>query len=135
MRRLVFENVSMRTSQEGIVLHGGGGTESFSATKSLIVRRYDYTWDQRYVGDDDYEKFGLAIAGHPGPDWTLEEIRIDDYRDNGDYIILNGQRFGNSPNSNVRPHPEIHSGLPEEGAFAPPHKTGLNYVSPHRPIK
>jgi hypothetical protein len=128
MNRLVFENVSMRTSQEGIVLHGGGGQPG---TQSLVVRRYDYTWDPRYVGDDSYEHFGLAFDGQPSTNWTIEDIRIDDYRDGADYLIIKGQRYGNSPAGNVQPHPEIRSGLPAEGAFALPGKTGVNYVSPH----
>ena len=128
LRRLVFENVSMRTSQEGIVLHGNG---SFSGTKSLVIRRYDYTWDPRYVGDDAYERFGLAFAGWPGPDWTLENIRIDDYRDGGDYIKIGDQRYGSFSSSTVQAHPEIRSGLPAEGAFALPGRTGVNYTSPH----
>jgi hypothetical protein len=129
MRRLVFENVSHRTSQEGIVIHGGN--PGFRGTKKLIVRRYDYSWDARFVGDDNYEKFGLALAGVPGDDWTLENVRIDDYRDNGDYLKINDQRYGQSTSSNVQAHPEIRSGLPPEGAFALPERTGLKYVSPH----
>jgi hypothetical protein len=129
MRRLVFENVSMRTSQEGIVVHDDNG--SLLGTKEMVIRRYDYTWDPRYVGDDNYEMFGLAFAGSPGPNWTLENIRIDDYRDGGDYISISDQRYGDSPNGNVKSHPQIRSGLPPEGAFALPGKTGINYVSPH----
>ncbi len=128
MRRLVFENVSMRTSQEGIVLHGGG---SVPGAKELIIRRYDYTWDPRYVGDDRYEQFGLAFAGWSDDNWTLDSVYIDDYRDGGDYINVNGQRYGNSPNGQVLPHPDIRSGLPAEGSFALPGRTGVNYVSPH----
>jgi hypothetical protein len=128
VRRLVFENVSHRTSQEGIVVHGGGG---LSGTKSLTVRRYDYSWDPRFVGDDNYETFGLALAGRPGNNWTLEDVRIDDYRAKGNYVKINGQRFGDSPSSNVKAHPGIRSGLPPEGAFALPSRTGLNYSSPH----
>jgi len=133
MRRLVFENVSQRTSQEGIVIHGNA-LESLSGTKTLILRRFDYSWDPRYVGDDNLEGFGLAFAGWPGTDWTLENIRIDDYRDGGDYLIIRDQRYGESPSSNVQSHPEIQSGLPPNGAFAPPERTGVNYVSPHGPI-
>jgi hypothetical protein len=130
MRRLVFENVSMRTSQEGIVIHASR-LEALPGTQELVIRRYDYTWDRRYVGDDDIEQFGLAVAGSPGPNWIIEDIRIDDYREGGDYINIGGQRYGNSPARNVKPHPEIRSGLPPGGAFAPPDRTGLNYISPH----
>ena len=131
MRRLVFENVSQRTSQEGIVLHGST-TESLSGTVSLVIRRFDYSWDPRFVGDDSYDwSFGLAFDGWPSPNWTLEDIRIDDYRDGGDYIKIRGQRYGNSPSSTVQPHPEIRSGLPPQGSFALPEQTGTNYVSPH----
>jgi len=130
MRRLIFENVSMRTSQEGIVLHGNGG--SLPGAKTLVLRRYDYTWDPRYVGDDNYEHFGLAFAGRPASNgWTLEDVRIDDYRDGLDYMNIDGQRYGNSPSSNVLPHPQIRSGRPAQGAFALPGRTGVNYVSPH----
>jgi hypothetical protein len=128
MRRVVFENVSHRTSQEGIVIHG---TSDFPGTKSLLIRRFDYSWDSRYVGDDDYEKFGLAFAGWTGPDWVLEDVRIDDYRDDGDYLIINGQRYGEQTERNILRHPEIRSKLPENGAFALPERTGLRYVSPH----
>jgi hypothetical protein len=132
MRRLVFENVSQRTSQEGIVLHGGTPEEAISGTEVLIIRRFDYSWDPRYVGDDSHDgSFGVAFDGWPSTNWTLENIRIDDYRDGGDYIRIRGQRYGNSPASNVQPHPEIRSGLPPEGSFAPKIKTGINYVSPH----
>ncbi len=130
MRRLVFENVSHRTSHEGIVLHGDQ-KNGLSATKTLILRRYDYSWDKRFVGDDDYERFGLAFSGDPGTNWFLENGHNDDYRDNGDYLIINGQRYGNSPSRQVLAHPEIRSGLPSEGTFAPPERTGLNYRSPH----
>ena len=128
MRRLVFENVSMRTSQEGVVLAGSSSTPG---AQSLVIRRYDYSWDPRYVGDDKYETFGLAFTGWPGKDWTLQDVRIDDYRDGSDYLIIRGQRYGNSPGGNVRNHPQIRSGLPPEGAFALPGRTGLNYRSPH----
>lgn len=128
MRRLVFENVSVRSSQEGIVLHGAG---SLPGSTSLVVRRYDYTWDPRYVGDDSYEHFGLAFDGQPSANWTLENIRVDDYRDGADYIMIKGQRYGNSPAGNVKPHAQIFSGLPAEGAFAPAGQTGINYLSPH----
>ena len=127
MRRLVFENVTMRTSQEGIVLHGSGDS---AGTKELIVRRYDYSWDSRFVGDDDYEQFGLAFDGWPDMNWTLDDIRIKDYR-KLDYLIVRGQRYGNHSAGNVSPHEAIRSGLPESGAFAPPDKTGVNYVTPH----
>ena len=131
MRRLVFENVSMRTSQEGIVLHGSG---SSAGTRELIVRRYDYSWDPRYVGDDDYDnKFGLAFDGWPDKNWTLDDIRIDDYRDL-DYLIVRGQRYGNHKSERVKPHEAIRSGLPDNGAFAPPDRTGVNYVTPHEPV-
>lgn len=128
MRRLVFENVSMRSSQEGIVLHGDG---SLPGARSLLLRRYDYTWDPRYVGDDNYESFGLAFAGWPGPDWTLEDVRIDDFRSGADYIRIKDQRYGNSPGGDVIPHPQIRSGRPPEGAFALQQRTGTRYRSPH----
>jgi len=125
LRHLVFENVTMRTSQEGIIIQGSG-----TATKSLLLRRYDYSWDPRFVGDDNYEMFGLAAAGTPGPNFTFDDVRIDDYR-NLNYVKLNGQRYGNASSSTVQPHPEIRSGKPPEGAFALPGRTGINYVSPH----
>ena len=100
------------------------------ATKSLLIRRYDYSWDPRFVGDDNYEMFGLAAVGKPGSNFTLEDIRIDDYR-GSDYVKFNGQRYGNASSSTVKPHPEIRSGLPSQGAFALPGRTGINYVSPH----
>lgn len=131
MRRLVFENVSHRTSQEGIVLLGDPDAGLMGA-KFLIVRRYDYSWDPRYVGDDDDERFGSALAARVDPGWVLEDIRIMDYPTrSGDYIRINDQRYGNSPSKNVKSHPEIKSGLPPAGAFALPEHTGLNYVSPH----
>ena len=129
LRRLVFENVSMRTSQEGIVLHGG---ISGPGTQSLVVRRYDYTWDARFVGDDAYDhRFGLAFVGWPSSDWTLESIYIDDYRDGGDYLKIDNQRYGSFSSNSVLKHPEIHSGLPPQGAFALPERTGIHYTSPH----
>jgi hypothetical protein len=132
MRRLVFENVSMRTSQEGIVLHGKG---RLPGALSLVMRRYDYTWDSRYVGDDDYEHFGLAFAGEaPADGWTLDTIYIDAYRDGLDYMNIDGQRYGNSPSSRVWQHTEIFSGPPPGGAFAPPEHTGVHYVTPHEPL-
>ena len=77
MHRLVFENVSARTSQEGITLHGSA-RESLSATAILLIRRFDYSWDPRYVGDDNYDdSFGVAFDGWPGPNWKLENIRIE----------------------------------------------------------
>jgi hypothetical protein len=133
MRRLVFENVSMRSSQEGIVLHGSG---SKRGAKTLVVRRYDYTWDPRYVGDDKYEHFGLAFDGFADKDgWVLDDVRIDDYRDGFDYLIVNGQRYGNSSSDKVKPHAAISSSPPPDDAFAPPEKTGIYYVTPHAPIK
>ena len=132
LRRLIFENVSMRTSQEGIVLHGG---TSGRGTQSLVVRRYDYTWDPRFVGDDAYDhKFGLAFVGWPSSNWTLEDVYIDDPRDNLDYLKINNQRYGVSTWSEVKPHEAIRSGLPDNGAFAPPDQTGVNYVTPHEPV-
>jgi hypothetical protein len=134
LRRLVLENVSMRTSQEGVVIHGNGPNRG---TVSMKIRRYDYTWDPRYVGDDDYERFGLAVAGWPGKDWTFEEIYIDDYR-GLDYLRIGDDRYGISLKGNakgkVEKHPGIRSGSPADGPFAPPDRTGIHYVSPHTSV-
>ena len=127
LRRLVLENVSCRTSQEGVVLLGGHGT---AGAVEWAMRRYDYSWDPRFVGDDRYEQFGLAFDGEADRS-VLVDVRIDDYRDGGDYGIINGQRYGNSPSPTVQRHPQIRSGLPADGPFAPPERTGFNYVSPH----
>ncbi len=132
MRRLVFENVSMRTSQEGIVLHG---SDNQRGAKTLILRRFDYTWDPRYAEDDAHEHFGLALSGRSDEDgWSLESVFIDDYRDGSDYVVINDNRYGNSPSGQVRPHDGIASGAPPGGAFAPPERTGIHYVSPHESI-
>jgi hypothetical protein len=125
LRHLAFENVTMRTSLEGMVIQGAS-----PATKSLLIRRYDYSWDPRFVGDDNYEMFGLAAVGKPGPNFTFDDIRIDDYR-GSNYLKFNDQRYGDASSSSVQAHPEIRSGLPSQGAFALPGRTGINYVSPH----
>ena len=134
LRRLVLENVSMRTSQEGVVLHGSG---SKRGTVSMKIRRYDYAGDSRYIGDDAYERFGLAFTGWPGKDWTLEDIYIDDPRELN-YLKFGNTRYGNSPRGNargkIRKHAEIYTGLPEDGPFAPPDRTGIRYKTPHTPI-
>jgi hypothetical protein len=128
LQRVVFENVSVRTSQEGIILLRS--SNGLMGAVELVMRRFDYSWDRRYVGDDAYEQFGLALSGYADKT-ILEDVRIDDYRDGGDYILLNDQRFGVSTASNVTAHPQIRSGLPQAGAFALPERTGVNYVSPH----
>jgi hypothetical protein len=128
LRRVVFENVSARTSMEGIILLRSAN--GYSGAAELVLRRFDYTWDRRYVGDDSYEQFGLALSGYADK-LTMEDVRIDDYRDGGDYFLFNDQRYGSFTGTNIQAHPAIKSGSPPEGAFALPERTGLNYVSPH----
>ena len=65
------------------------------SAESLVVRRYDYSWDPRFVGDDAYDhRFGVSFVGWVRSDWTIEDIRIDDYKDGGDYLKINDQRYG-----------------------------------------
>jgi hypothetical protein len=128
LRRVVFENVSARTSMEGIILLKSAN--GYSGATELVLRRFDYTWDRRYVGDDSFEQFGLALSGYADK-ITLEDVRIDDYRDGGDYFLFNDQRYGVVSSTNILAHVALKSGSPPEGAFALPERTGLNYVSPH----
>jgi hypothetical protein len=128
VRRLVFENVSALSSMEGIVLLGSAN--GMRGAAELVLRRFSYAWDPRYVGDDEYEQFGLAFVGN-AEEVTIEDVWIDAYRDGGDYILLGDRRYGASSASSVEPHPEIRSGVPPGGGFALPQRTGVNYVSPH----
>jgi hypothetical protein len=125
--RLVFENFTHRQSQNGVILQKRQG---YMGAREFILRRFDYSWDPRYVGDDQHERFGLASHGY-ADSWQFQDVYIDDYRDGGDYVFINDQRYGVSPGSQVEPHPGIHSGLPPQGAFALPEHTGINYSSPH----
>ncbi len=123
---LTIENVSMRSSMEGLVLHEWDG---YAGARDLTIRRFDYAADERYDNDDAYEQWGVAFAAW-ADDWTLEQIHIEDPRDN-DYGFVNDQRWGGFSHGVVQQHPAISRSLPAGGTFAPAASIGANYVSPH----
>lgn len=125
--RLVFENVSQRSSHQGIVLHRKQGVRG---ARELVLRRFDYSWDPRFVGDDSYELFGLAMTGH-ADSFKFEDVRIKLNGRNKAYVMVNKQRYGDSTWKKVKRHTGIREGLPPQGSYAQRNQTGLNYSSPH----
>jgi hypothetical protein len=61
----------------------------------------------------------------------MQEVMIDDYRNGGDYVMVNGTRYGSFSSPYVYLHSGIKSGVPPEGAYALPQRTGIYYASPH----
>ncbi len=126
MNSLTIENVSMRTSMEGLVLHGDGPT---AGARNLTIRRFDYAADTRFDDDDAYEQFGVAFAAW-ADHWVLDQVYLDDPKGNN-YGFVNDDRHGAIVSPYVTLNAGVHNGLPPSGAFAPRWKAGFGYVSPH----
>ncbi|MEZ5342377.1 MAG: DUF4214 domain-containing protein [Acidimicrobiales bacterium] len=130
MNTLAIENVSVRTSMEGLVLHNDGAT---AGAKKLTIRRFDYAADPRYVADDSFEQFGLAYSAS-AEQWTLHDVYLDDPEGNN-YGFINDQRYGAIVSPYVELVSGVHNGRPSGGAFADQGRVGLGYVSPHDGLK
>jgi len=89
----VFKGVSVRSSQEVNDLHRGK-SGPLCGSRKIKTRRFDHSWDSRYVGDDRYESFSLAFAGSQGADRSLDNIRIDAYGNGADCLRISDQRYG-----------------------------------------
>ncbi len=126
MSSLTLENVSVRTSMEGLVLHEWDG---YAGARNLTIRRFDYAADPRYANDDAYEQWGVAFAAW-ADNWTLEDVYLDDPMGN-DYGFVNQQRYGGFAHGVVQRHQAIFRSLPPGGSFAPPALVGGGYRSPH----
>jgi hypothetical protein len=130
MRKLVFENVTAESSMEGITLQNWDG---FIGAKELIMRRFSYTWDDRYEFDDLYDyQVGLAFSVN-AESWTVDDVWLRHIRpdNSGNYGRINGERYGTFDSSDVQKIDGIYDGLPPEGRFALPENIGQYYVSPH----
>lgn len=133
MRSLIVENVSTRSASEGIVLHRHG---EFNGAIDFVLRRFDYTFDDRYVGLGRYNgPWGISFVAWADR-YQFDEVWIEDYRDGGNYGLMNPdtpreQRYGDSPSADVKRHPGIRGGRPPQGPFAPIGRIGRHYASPH----
>ncbi len=123
---LVIENVTVRTSMEGLVLHEWNG---YPGARSLKIRRFDYAADSRYDNDDQFEQWGAPFAAW-ADNWSLEEVYASTDA-KLTYGFVNDERWGERNFGNVRQHNGITEGAPPAGAFAPPSRVGRGYVSPH----
>lgn len=126
MNSLTIENVTVRSSMEGLVLHRAG---SYSGARSLLIRRLDYAVDERFANDDAFEQLGLAFDAF-ADQWSLDQVYINDPNGN-DYGFVNRQRYGAFATSLLIHHEGILHGPPSGGAFAPADRVGLGYQSPH----
>ncbi len=123
---VILENVSVRSSMEGIVWHEWDG---YAGARNFSIRRFDYAGDDRYDDDDAFEQFGVAFAVW-AETWDLQDVYIDDPRGN-DYGFMNDQRWGGFRYGSVQQHAGITRGLPADVSFAPEAAVGQGYVSPH----
>ena len=123
-RSVTLENISYRTSFEGIVLEPRAG---YNAVKQLKIRRYDHNVDTRYIADDRYDdQLHLSLMVE-ADNWSIEDFYIADPRSGWAHGMINQGYYGD----HGQPHEGIKAGTPPQGAFAPESKLGRNYVSPH----
>jgi hypothetical protein len=128
LRRLILENVTARSSSQGVMLHPNQG---FRGATEFVLRRFDYAFDPRYTGKTKYDgPWGLGINASADI-FNFEEVWIKDYAGR-DYGIVDDQRYGVYDSSNVKPLAGMKSGYAPNGPFAPASRIGVNYVSPHR---
>ena len=129
LRRLILENVTARSSSQGVMLHPNQG---FRGATEFVLRRFDYAFDPRYTGKTKYDgPWGLGINASADI-FNFEEVWIKDYAGR-DYGIVDDQRYGVYDSSNVKPLADMmKSGYAPNGPFAPASRIGVNYVSPHR---
>ena len=125
---VVLENVSVRSSMEGIVFHEWDG---YAGARDFTMRRFDYAADERYDDDDAFEQWGVAFDVWAEA-WDLQDVYIDDPEGN-DYGFINDQRWGGFRYGSVLPHAGITRGLPSDVSFAPTGSVGIGYQSPHGP--
>ncbi len=121
------ENISFRTSSNGITLHGWNGKKP----KLFSLRNMDYGWDLRYDDDDAHELSGLAYSGH-GEVIKFENVYLNHPR-NGNYGFINGERIGAISRNNgyIKKVDGIYEGTPPGGDFATEDETGIEYISPY----
>ncbi len=122
------ENVTVRSSSNGIVLHSWFGSAS---RPTVNLKNFDYAADLRYYGDDKYEKSqGLPLSGGKSSNFSVKNVYLDEPRGLNYLRLSDGTRIGAKSSSYITAVPGIHEGLPLVGQFAPDNKTGLEYVSP-----
>jgi hypothetical protein len=127
VRRMILENVTVRSSSQGVMLHPNQG---FRGATELVLRRFDYAFDERYTGKTKYDgPWGLGINASADA-FEFDQVWINDLT-GLNYGLVNDQRYGVSTSSAVQPHPGIQAGSPPAGPFAPASRTGRYYVSPH----
>jgi hypothetical protein len=128
LRRVVFENVTLRTSLEGIILHEWDG---FKGAVELKVRRFNYGLDERFMTDDAYDhQLGTSLVGW-ADSYTFDQIYVDDKRPVG-YLMINDQRYGDIAFHNILPMQGIFNGKSPGGEFAQESNLGSRYTSPHK---
>ncbi len=135
MRNFVIENSTQHSSSHSLIQHSWGG---YHAAVNNIIKRYDYSEDQRYANDDvgDIGGMGYIMDGN-AENWLIEDVYGE-----GQSVIqtMIVKRPPNAPleqfsytkiNGSINKNPNIHKGKPANGHFAKKDKIGLNYVSPH----
>jgi hypothetical protein len=124
-RSVTLENITYRTSFEGIVLEKRAG---YNGARQLTIRRYDHGVDTRYISDDKYDhQLHLALMVEGVDSWTIEDFYISDPRAGWAQGLVNNSYYG----ENATAHSGFKKGTPPGGPFAPESKVGRNYVSPH----
>lgn len=125
----IIENVSFRTSSNGITLHAWNGQANTPRLFSL--RNMDYGWDLRYDDDDKYEISGLAYSAH-GKTVKFENVYLN-HPKNGNYGFINGERVGAIDRNNgyIKKVDGVYEGTPPGGDYAREDETGIEYVSPY----
>ena len=124
-----IENVSFRTSSNGITLHAWNGRAGIP--NLFHLRNMDYGWDLRYHDDDPYEISGLAYSAH-GHEVIFDNVFLN-HPENGNYGFMNGERIGaiNRGSGFITKVDGVFEGTPPGGDFATEDETGIEYISPY----
>ena len=136
MRNFIIENSTQHSSSHSLVQHSW---EGYRAAVKNVIKRYDYSEDQRYAYDDVGDKGGMGyIMDGNADDWIIEDVYGEGQSVIQSMIVSRPpdgplKQFSyKNINSLIRKNSNIHQGKPKNGHFAKKANIGLNYVSPHQ---
>ncbi len=136
MRNFVIENSTQHSSGHSLVQHSW---EGYRAAVKNVIKRYDYSEDQRYAYDDVGDKGGMGyIMDGNADDWIIEDVYGEGQSVIQTMIVSRPpdgplEQFSyTNINASIRENSNIHLGKPKNGHFAKKANIGLNYVSPHQ---
>ncbi len=129
---IIFENVTMRQADEGVVL-------SFPVD-NVEMRNVDYGTDTRFDSDDEWDDLVLGgfFAGTEVSTYSLDNVYIK-YKNQANDLgfIIGGKHFTSPETSGVvvdgittESHPNVHfNSLPPQGDYVLESQVGKNYSS------